>query len=709
MKRVLALIAAVTSFLSVSTEATTRMPDEANPFFSVSTLPYQAPPFDRIGDADYLPAFEEGMKQHDAEIAAIAGSAEAPTFENTIVAMERSGELLGRVGKVFFALAQSNTNPAIQKIQAEIAPKLSAHNDAILLNPKLFARVKSIYDRREKLGLDADSKFLVFRVYRQFVRGGAQLTDADKETLKALNQEQATLSTSFRAKLLAASNAAAVVVDTREELDGLSADEVASAAQRAKDRGLDGKYVIALTNTTRQPITTAMTNRALRLRIHKASVERGRSGENDTRPIATRLAQIRAQKARLFGFPNHAAYSLDDQMAETPARAEKLLTDLVAAATAKARGEAAKMQALIDAEKGGFKLEAGDWSYYAEKVRKAEYDLDESQVKPYFELNRVLEHGVFFAANKMYGITFKERKDIPVYHPDVRVFEVFDADGSSLALFYADYFARPSKAGGAWMSSFVDQNGLTGTKPVVFNVCNFPKPAPGDPALLTYDHASTMFHEFGHALHGIFSAVKYPTISGTAVPRDFVEYPSQFNEHWALEPSVLANYARHFKTGEPMPRDLVEKIRKASTFNQGYDTTEYLAAALLDMAWHTLPADAAPQDPDVFEQAALAKYGIAVPEVPPRYRTTIFSHIWGGGYAAGYYAYLWSEVLDQDTYYWFRENGGMTRKNGQRYRDMILSRGLTKPAAAMFKAFRGRDPIVEPLIVERGLKPEKKK
>ena len=683
-------------------------PAEANPFFTVSTLPFQAPPFDKIQDSHYLPAIEEGMKQDLAEIEAIANSTEPPTFDNTIVAMERSGELLTRVSKVFFALAQSNTNPTIQAIQTEVAPKLAVHQDAIVLNPKLFARVKSIYDQRDKLGLDSQAKFLVERVYRQFVRGGAQLSEADKATLRELNQEQAKLTTDFRAKLLAANNAAAVVVDTREELDGLSEAEIAGAAQRAKDRGLEGKFVLTLQNTTRQPITTTMTNRALRLRIQKASSERGRSGENDTRPIATRLAQLRAQKAKLLGFPNHASFSLDDQMAETPARAEKLLTDLVAAATAKARGEAAKMQAIIDAEKGGFKLEAADWNYYAEKVRKAEYDLDEAQVKPYFEMNRVLQDGAFFAANKMYGLTFKERKDIPVYHPDVRVFEVFDADGSSLALFYADYYARPSKSGGAWMSTFVDQNGLTGTKPVVYNVCNFPKPAPGDPALLSYDHASTLFHEFGHALHGMFSKVKYPTISGTAVPRDFVEYPSQFNEHWALEPTVLANYARHFKTNEPMPKELVEKIRKTSTFNQGFDTTEYLAAALLDLAWHQLPADAPPQDPDVFEPAALAKYGIAMAEVPPRYRTTYFSHIWGGGYAAGYYAYLWSEVLDQDTYYWFRENGGMTRKNGQRYRDMILSQGLTQPAAAMFKAFRGRDPIVEPLIIERGLKPATK-
>jgi len=687
-----------------------QMATDSNPFFTESALPFHAPPFDKIQDSHYLPAIEEGMRQQLAEIGAIADSAEPPTFANTIEAMERSGALLTRVSKVFFNLAQSNTNETIQKIQTEVAPKLAVHRDAITLNPKLFARVKAIYDRRASLKLDPEARYLVERYYKGFVRGGALLAEADKTRLRELNQEEARLTTSFQEKLLANANAGAVVVENRGDLEGMSDGDVASAAARAKDRNLEGKWVLPLSNTTRQPVTASLANRALRLRVLEASANRGRQGgDNDTRPIVTRLAQLRAERAKLLGFASYADFVLDDQMAKTPAIAEKLLTDLVPAATAKARGEAQRMQAIIDAEKGGFKLEAADWALYAEKVRKAEYDLDESEVKPYFEMNRVLVDGVFFAANQLYGLTFKERHDIPVYHPDVRVYEVFDADGSSLALFYTDYFARPSKSGGAWMDTFVEQNGLTGTKPVAFNVCNFPKPAEGEPALISYDNVSTMFHEFGHALHGMFSKVKYPTISGTNVPRDFVEYPSQINEHWALDPIVLKNYAKHYKTGEPMPQALVDKIRKSATFNQGYDTTEYLAAALLDLAWHSLPVHEQQKDSDAFEAAALARYGVALPEVPPRYRTTYFAHIWGGGYASGYYAYLWSEVLDQDSYYWFREHGGMTRKNGQRFRDMILSRGATQEASALFRAFRGRDPKVEPLIIERGLKPAKGK
>jgi peptidyl-dipeptidase Dcp len=676
-----------------------------NPFFSVSPLPFQAPPFDKITDEHYRPAIEEGMRIEIAEVEAIAANPEPPTFANTVEAMERSGELLTRVNMVFSSLTQSNTNDAIRKIEAEVAPKLAAHRDAIYLNAKLFARVKAIHDQRDRIGLDREASYLVERYYARFVRAGAQLSESDKAALRTLNQEEAKLTTQFRTKLQADTNASAVVVNDKSQLEGLSEGDVAAAAEAAKGRGLEGKWVLALQNTTRQPIVTSMKDRALRQRVLKASMDRGaHGGENDTRAIVSRLAQLRAQRAKLLGYPTYAAYVLDDQMAKTPDTAEKLLTDLVPAATAKARGEAAKMQKLIDAEKGGFALEPADWEYYAEKVRKAEYDLDESQVKPYLELDRVLRDGVFYAANRLYGITFKERKDIPVYHPDVRVFEVTDVDGSPLALFYADYFARPSKRGGAWMDNFVEQNALTGTKPVVFNVCNFTKPGAGQHALLTWDNTTTLFHEFGHALHGMFSDVKYPSISGTSVPRDFVEFPSQFNEHWALEPTVFASYAKHYQTGEPMPGALVEKIRKSSTFNQGYDTTEYLAAALLDMAWHTQPATAAEQNVDTFEPAALKRFGVAMPQVPPRYRTTYFSHIWGGNYAAGYYAYLWSEVLDHDAYYWFKEHGGMTRENGQRFRDMVLSRGRTQDVAALYRAFRGRDPIVEPLLIERGLK-----
>jgi len=680
----------------------------SNPFAAPSTLPFQAPPFDRIKDADFLPAMEAGMREHIAEVAAITANKEAPTFANTIEAMERSGQLLQRSAAVFFALTSADTNDVLQKAQADIAPKLAAHQDAIYLDGKLFERVKKIYDARAEAGLDAEQKQLVERYYRNFVRAGALLPEADKARLRELNKEESTLTTEFSNKLLAASNAGALVVKDRKKLAGLSEAELAAAANDAKAAGKDGQFMLPLQNTTQQPAQASLTDRATREALFKASTTRAEHGDaNDTRSIIQRLAVLRAQKAKLLGFPNYASYALDDQMARTPQAALKLMTDMVPAATGKARGEAAQMQALIDKQKGGFKLAPWDWQFYAEQVRKAEYDLDEAQIKPYLEINRVLEDGVFYAATQLYGITFKERKDIPVYDPDIRVFEVFDKDGSSLALFYADYWKRESKRGGAWMDNLVPQSHLLGTKPVVFNVCNFTKPAAGQPALISWDDATTMFHEFGHALHGIFSNVKYPTLSGTNVPRDFVEFPSQFNEHWASDPKVFANFARHYRTGKPMPKELVEKIRKTRTYGQGFATTEYLAAALLDMNWHMLPADAPKQDVDAYEKASLAKFGIDMSEIPPRYRTSYFAHVWGGGYAAGYYAYLWSEVLDHDAFYWFRENGGMTRENGQRFRDLILSRGSTKDLGEAYREFRGRDPDVEPLLEQRGLKEEK--
>jgi peptidyl-dipeptidase Dcp len=679
-------------------------PAASNPFFTESTLQYQTPRFDLIRDEHYLPAFEEGMRQHRAEIDRIAADPAAPTFANTIEPMERSGALLTRTAKVFFNLTASNTSDALQKIEAEVSPKLSAHQDAIYMDPRLFARVKTLYDSRDTLGLDAESKLLVGRTYRNFVRAGAQLNDADKASLTALNQEESKLQTQFREHVLGDTDASAVVLDNKADLAGFSEGDIAAAAARGKERKLDGKYVLALQNTTQQPALASLQNRAVRERLFNASVNRGRhGGENDTGAIVKRLAQLRAQRAKLLGYPTYAAYGLDDQMAKTPEIAMKLLTDMVPGATAKARAEAAKMQQIIDAQHGGFQLAAYDWEIYAEQVRKADYDLDESEVRPYFELEHVLHDGVFYAANQLYGLTFKERKDLPVYQPDVRVFEVFDADGTSMALFYADYFQRPNKSGGAWMDTFVDQSGLLETKPVVVNVLNIPKPAAGQPALLSFDHVTTLFHEFGHALHGMLSNVKYPTLAGTNVPRDFVEFPSQFNEHWATEPTVFANYAKHYQTGALMPQALVDKIHKSRTFNNGYATTEYLAAALLDMAWHTLPAGAPQQDVAAFQDAALKRFNIDMPRVPPRYNTTYFSHIWGGGYSAGYYAYLWSEVLDDDAYYWFVENGGMTRANGQRFRDMILSRGSSMDNAAMYRAFRGRDPEVGPLLKERGL------
>ena len=669
---------------------------QTNPFFNPSPLPYQAPPFNQIKDADYQPALEEGMKRGLAEIEAIANNPDPPTFENTIVAMEKSGDLLTRTAKVFFNLAQSNTDEQMQKIESEESPRLTAYQDSIYLNPKLFARVKAIYDQRTSLNLDPEAQYLVYRYNRNFIRAGAQLSDADKTTLKALNQEESTLSTQYRQHVLADTDASAVVVDNKADLAGMSDSDIAAAAARAKDRKLEGKYVITLQNTTQQPALVFLKSRALREKIFKASSQRGNhSGPNDTRQIVERLAQLRAQKAKLLGFATYAAYSLDDQMAKTPDTAIKLMSDMVPATVAKANEQAKEMEKLA-----GSRLEPWDWQYYAEQLRKKQYAMNEAEAKQYFELNRVLNDGVFYAANKLYGLTFKERHDIPVYNPDVRVFEVFDADGKSFALWYADYFSRPNKSGGAWMDTFVDQSALLGLKPVVFNVANFTKPAAGQPALISFTDVTTMFHEFGHALHGMFSNVKYPTLTGTSVPRDFVEFPSQFNEHWALDAEVFAHYAKHYKTGAAM-----SKIKNSQKFNQGYNLGEYLSAALLDMGWHTIGSDAPLLEVNGFEQATLRRFNIEMPLIPPRYHTTYFSHIWGGGYAAGYYAYLWSELIDDDAFYWFKERGGLTRTNGQRFREMVLSRGGSEDPAAMYRAFRGRDPIVDPLLIERGLKP----
>ncbi|HVO34771.1 MAG TPA: M3 family metallopeptidase [Gemmatimonadales bacterium] len=676
---------------------------DQNPFATASPLLYQAPPFDKIHDADYQPAIEEGMRRQLVEVHAIAADTAAPSFDNTIVALEKSGALLRRVTKVFFALTQANTDDTLQQIQTEEAPKLAAHNDAIYLNDTLFRRVKSLYDRRTALGLDSVQQFLVTRYYKDFVRSGALLSDSDKAKLRELNKEEATLTTDFQKRLLAATKAGALVVTDSKELAGLSPAELAAAAQAAATRKVTG-WVLPLQNTTQQPAQADLTDRAVRQRLFEASATRAERGDsNDTRQGIVRLAQLRAEKARLFGFPSWAAYVLDDQMAKTPANAIKLLTDMVPAATAKAGSEQGAMQTLIDAQHGGFKLQPWDWQYYAEQVRKAQYALDESQIKPYFELNRVLQDGVFYAANQLYGLTFKERKDIPVYHPDVRVFEVFGPDGKSIGLWYCDYFKRDAKSGGAWEDTFVDGVGLLGTKPVAFNVANFTKPAPGQPALLTWDNVTTMFHEFGHALHALLTTVDYPRLAGTNVPTDFVEFPSQFNENWALYPAVFAHFAKHYQTGEPMPQALVDKIKRAKTFNQGFATTEYVAAALLDMAWHTLATGPLVANVDSFETAALEHFHIAVPAVPPRYRSTYFAHIWSSGYSANYYAYMWAEVLDHDAFAWFKEHGGLTRANGQRFRDMILSRGGTGDMAVMYRAFRGRDPSVQPLLEARGL------
>ena len=680
-----------------------------NPFFAASTLPFQAPPFDKIKDSDYQPAIEEGMKRQLAEVDKIANNPEPPTFENTYVALEKTGVMLNRVMAVFNGVTGANTDDALQKVQEEEAPRLAAHQDAIYLNGKLFQRIQKVYDERDSLKLDPESLRLVEVVYKDFVHAGAKLSDADKAKLKALNKEASTLSTQFTNKLLAATKNGALVVDDKGKLAGLSDADVAAAAEAAKARGMDGKWVIPLQNTTQQPALQQLTDRDTRKALFEASWDRAeKGGADDTRDTIERLAQLRAEEAQLLGYSNYAAWKLDDQMAKNPATVMKFMAQLTPAAVARAKTEAADIQKQIDKDQAAlhqpsFKLEPWDWQHYAEEVRKARYDLDESQIKPYFELDNVLKNGVFFAANQLYGLTFKERHDIPVYQPDVRVFEVSDANGKPLALWYCDYFKRDNKGGGAWMDTFVDQSGLMGTLPVVFNVANFTKPAPGQPALLSFDDVTTMFHEFGHALHGMFSNVRYPTLAGTNVPRDFVEFPSQFNEHWALEPTVFAHYAKHYKTGAPMPQPLVDKIKKTHTFNQGFETMEYLEAALLDMAWHTLPPGGTPKAVAPFEAASLKRFGVDFAPVPPRYRTTYFAHIWQEGYAAGYYAYLWSEVLDDDAYEWFEEHGGMTRANGQRFREMVLSRGHTQDMAAMYRAFRGRDPSVKALLKQRGL------
>lgn len=678
-----------------------------NPFFAPSELPFGAPPFDRIRDEHYQPAIEEGMRQHLAEVRAIAGQAAAPTFDNTIVALERSGALLTRALRAFAAVTGANTNDALQQVQINVSPKLAAHSDSIYLDEKLFRRVRVLYEQRDQLDLSPEEKYLIERYHLDFERSGALLSDAHKTRLRALNEEESTLTTEFQNRLLAATKANGLVLDDAEQLEGLSEADIAAAAEAALERKLSGRWLLTLQNTTQQPWQHGLKRRDVRQRLFEKAMHRADQGDaNDTRPLVRRLVALRSERAALLGYATTADYVLEDQMAKTPAAAIELLTHIGRAAVSKARSEAQRIQSLIDRAGDGVTLEPWDWQYYAEQVRKAEYDLDEAQIKPYFELDRVVHDGVFFAATQLFGITFKQRTDIPVYHPDVRVYEVFDADGSSMALFYADYFKRDNKSGGAWMDCFVDQSGLLGTKPVVFNVANFTKPAPGQPALLGFDDVTTLFHEFGHALHGMFSRVQYPMLSGTNVPRDFVEFPSQFNEHWALEPSVLARYAKHHETGEPLPQALIDRIKKTRTFNQGFALTEYIAAALIDMSWHTLPKGKSAGDVDAFEADVLRRYRMDVREVPPRYRTSYFAHIWDGGYQAGYFAYLWAEVLDQDTYAWFEERGGMTRENGQRYRDMILARGGTQDAGEMYRAFRGCDPKIEPMLAERGLTSE---
>ena len=697
-------LAAGLALPSLGAAADKAAPAATNPFFEPSTLPYQLPPFDRITDADYLPAFEKGMAEQRAEFDAIANNPEPPSFDNTIVAAERSGQVLLRVSNVFFNLVGANTNPQMEKVQSTVAPLLAAHADAITLDPKLYARIKALHDQRDKLGLDAQQLRLLDRYHLDFVRAGARLDEKQKARLREINGELASLQTRFSQNLLKENNASAVVVDDRASLAGMSDAAIAAAAEAAKERKLDGKYVLALQNTSGQPALATLQDRALRERLQKASVGRAsRGGEFDNRATIARIVKLRAERAALLGYPNHAAYVLEDQTAGTTTAVNKMMADMAPAAVANAKAEAAAMQAIVDASKGGFQIAAWDWAYYAEKVRKAKYAFDESELKPYFEMDNVLRKGVFYMAEKLYGLTFKERHDLPLYRDDVRVFEVFDG-GKPLGLFIADYYARDNKRGGAWMNEYVSQSGLFGTSPVVANHLNIPKPPKGEPTLLTFDEANTMFHEFGHAVHGLFSKVQYPRLAGTNVPLDFVEYPSQVHEMWTTWPEVLKNYARHYQTGELIPQALLDKVVAAQQFNQGFATVEYLGAAMLDQSYHQISADQAPTADTVlaFEAKALADKGVAYEPVPPRYRSTYFSHI-VGGYAAGYYAYLWSEVLDADSVQWFKENGGLTRKNGDHFRDTLLSRGGSIDAMQLYRDFRGRDPSVQPLLERRGL------
>ncbi|WP_208094486.1 peptidyl-dipeptidase Dcp [Mucilaginibacter agri] len=700
---VLALLAATTSCKRLSTAGADNG-EETNPFFEASKLPLQAPDFAKIKDSDYQPALEEGMKQQQAEINKIAENTEAPTFENTLVALEKSGQLLTRVNNVFSLVSSANTNPTLQKVQEEEAPKLAANTDAIFLNTKLFKRVQTIYQKRNELKLDAESKRLVEYYEQKFELAGANLSESDKETLKKYNQEEAGLSAKFVNMVLAANKAGALLISDKAELAGLSDAEIQAAADNAKNTKQDGKWLISLQNTTQQPLLQSLSKRATRQKLFEASYNRAEKGDaNDTRATIARIAELHALEAKLMGFRNYADWKLHDQMAQTPEAVEKFLAQLIPAATSKAKAEAADIQALIDQQKGGFKLEPWDWNYYAEQVRKAKYNLDENEIKPYFELDKVLKDGVFYAANQLYGLTFKERKDLPVYQEDVRVFDVFDKDSTQLGIFYCDYFKRDNKNGGAWMNNIVGQSKLLNQKPVIYNVCNFTKPAPGKPALISADDAKTMFHEFGHGLHGLFANQQYPTLASPNTARDYVEFPSQFNEHWMMDPKIFAHFAVHYQTGAPMPQALVDKIKKAGTFNQGYALTEALGGDAIDMAWNTLGADNAKQDVDKFEAAALAKAGLNLSQVPPRYRSSYFLHIWANGYAAGYYAYAWTEMLDDDAYSWFEENGGLTRANGQRFRDMILSKGNTENYGDMFKAFRGHEPDIKSMLKSRGL------
>ena len=671
-----------------------------NPFFEISLLPYQAPRFDAINDSHYRPAFDEAMRLKRADIDAIIAQRAAPDFDNTVLALEKSGAMLSRVSSVFFAMTSAHTNDDLQALDEQFSTELAGLANDIWLNDTLFARVEAVWQDRE--ALDAESRRLTEETYQHFVLAGARLNADEKAELKSLNTEAATLTSQFNQRLLAANKAGGLVVDDVRQLDGLSAEEMAAAAHAAAEKGLKERWLIPLLNTTQQPALAALALRETRKKLFSAGWERTQKGdENDTRELIRRLTALRARQAQLLGFDNYASWSIADQMAKTPEAALEFMRGIVPAARGRAALEQADIQKVIDDEQGGFTVQAWDWAFYAERVRSAKYALDESQIKPYFALNTVLEDGVFWTATQLFGIRFVERFDIPVYHPDVRVWDIFDHKGEGMALLYGDFFARDSKAGGAWMGNFVEQSYEFAARPVIYNVCNYQKPANGQTALISWDDVITLFHEFGHTLHGLFASQRYATLSGTNTPRDFVEFPSQINEHWASHPQVFAHFARHYQTGEPMPDALREKMLNATQFNKGYDMTELLSAALLDMNWHGIQEPV--EDVEAFEAAALKKEGLDLPAVPPRYRSSYFAHIFGGGYAAGYYAYLWTQMLADDGYQWFVEQGGLTRENGQTFREAILSRGNSTDLAELYRNWRGHDPKIEPMLENRGL------
>ncbi|WGH76605.1 M3 family metallopeptidase [Tenacibaculum tangerinum] len=699
MKKQLVLIAILVVAMSCKTEQTkeeTVSTVSENPLLVESTIDYGAPDFTKIKDEHFMPAIIKGMEVQNEEIAKIIANNEAATFENTILALEESSKTLDNVTAVFYALAGAHTNDVIKENQKELAPKFSKHNDAILLNTPLFERIKTVYNNLDKLDVDAESKHLVKEYYKKFVKAGANLSEEKKNELKEINAELASLSNDFGKKLLDASKKGGLTVTDKAQLKGLSEEKI-------KGLEKEGKYEIQLINTTQQPLLQTLENRDVRKALFEKSIHRADAGAYDTSDLVKKMALLRLKKAQILGFDNYASWSLQGTMAATPEKVFQMFENLIPGSLAKAASEVKEIQEEIHKSGNDFTLEPYDWNHYAEKVRKSKYNLNEEEVKPYFELTNVLEKGVFYAATKLYGITFKKRTDIPTYHPDVVVYEIFEEDGSKLGLFYGDFFARDSKRGGAWMSSFVKQSKLRNQKPVIFNVCNYPKPTAGEPALISFDNVETTFHEFGHALHGLFGNQKYASISGTSTARDFVEFPSQFNENWATHPEVLNNYALHYKTGEVIPDALLQKIKNAGTFNQGYSIIENLCSSNLDMQWHTISADTTIEDVASFEEDALKKMNLKVAQIPPRYRSTYFAHVFSGGYSAGYYSYLWTEMLSHDAYNWFKNNGLLTRENGQKFREQILSKGNTMDYATMYKTFAGRDPEATPMLQARGL------